>query len=197
MQSKLDLLFAALVKARKLIGHSEYVIAGSLSVLAFEESGCLPSEMAMSNDFDMYTKTDPGRILDVAHALGEGSAFFDENDMYIDPISPRLLTLPDGWEERMNMIERDGIKAFFLEPNDAAISKYTRGAPNDERWIRAGIKAKLIDLDVIVGRLRDTSFVDAAEEAQVRGRIAKDFELVASPDVSGASLTKRGRKPKR
>ncbi len=176
MAHRLDLLFSALTQAKQLIGHREYVIVGSLSALALEDSGRLPPEMAMSNDFDMYTRTDPGRIHDVALALGEGSAFFEANDMYIDPISPKLLTLPEGWEDRMMLLERDGIRAYFLEPNDAAISKYTRGAPNDERWIQAGIKARLIDLEVVARRLRETTFLDAAEESATRARVNRDIE---------------------
>ncbi|WP_212745039.1 DUF6036 family nucleotidyltransferase [Hydrogenophaga sp. 2FB] len=195
MSHRLDLLFSALAKAKKLIGHSEYVIVGSLSAVALEDSGRLPPEMAMSNDFDMYTKADPGRIHDVAEALGEGSAFFDENDMYIDPVSPKLLTLPEGWEDRMNVLERDGIKAYFLEPNDAAISKYARGAPNDERWIKAGVRAQLIDLDVVVSRLRKTSFLDAAEEAATRARIHKDMESTPpTPEADSPSPHKKSRR---
>lgn len=185
MAHRLDVLFSALTKAKKLIGHSEYVIVGSLSAIALEDSGRLPPEMAMSNDFDMYTRADPGRIDDIAEALGEGSAFFDEHDMYIDPVSPKLLTLPEGWEDRMTPLERDGIKAYFLDPNDAAISKYTRGAPNDARWITAGIQAQLIDLEVVAHRLRTTRFLDAAEEAATRARIDRDIQNTASPKRKG------------
>lgn len=137
--------------------------------------------MTMSNDFDMYTKADPGRILGIADALGEGSAFFAEYDMYIDPVSPKLLTLPEGWEDRMTLLERDGIKAYFLDPNDAAISNYTRGAPNDARWITAGINARLIDLEVVARRVKTARFLDAAEEAATRARIDKDIESSSSP----------------
>ena len=179
MPSKLDLLFDALEQARQLIGHSEYVIVGSLSAIAHETSGRLPPEMAISNDFDMYTRADPGRIHDVVKALGEGSPFFDENDAFIDPVSPRLLTLPDGWEDRMMLIPRNGIKAFFLDANDAAISKYTRGAPNDVRWIQAGIRAGLIDLDVVAQRLSLTRFLDDDEARATKQRVALDRDAFA------------------
>ncbi len=79
--SKLDILFQALSEAKKLTGHTEYVIVGSLCALVHEDSGRLPRDMVRSNDFDTYTRADPGRILDVAHALGEGSAFFEDHDM--------------------------------------------------------------------------------------------------------------------
>jgi hypothetical protein len=176
MPGKLELLFDALERARQLIGHSEYVIVGSLSAIAHETSGRLPPEMAMSNDFDMYSRADPGRIHDVVAALGEGSPFYDENDAFIDPVSPKLLTLPTGWEERMRLIERNGIKAFFLDANDAAISKYARGAPTDERWIQAGIRAGIVSLDVVVERLGTARFLDVDEERATKQRVARDVE---------------------
>jgi len=107
---------------------------------------------------------------------GEGSRFYDENDAFIDPVSPRLLTLPAGWEERMRLIERNGIKAFFLDANDAAISKYARGAPNDERWIQAGIRAGIVSLDVVVERLGTARFLDVDEERATKQRVARDVE---------------------
>lgn len=177
MPARLDVLFDALEQARQIIGHTEYVIVGSLSAIAHETSGLLPPEMAISNDFDMYTRADPGRIHDVVRALGEGSPFYDENDAFIDPVSPKLLTLPDGWEDRMRLIERSGIKAFFLEANDAAISKYTRGAPNDARWIQAGVRAGLIDLEVVMQRLPVTRFLDDDEAKATRQRVVADQKI--------------------
>jgi hypothetical protein len=103
-----------------------------------------------------------------------------QNDAFIDPVSPRLLTLPDGWEDRMKLISRNGIKAFFLDANDAAISKYTRGAPNDMRWIQAGIRAGLIDLDAVVHRLPSTRFLDEDEARATRQRVALDRDTFAS-----------------
>lgn len=50
--------------------------------------------MSMSIDIDCYTKTDPGRILDLRQALGEGSAFHQAHGFFLDPVSPGLPTLP-------------------------------------------------------------------------------------------------------
>ncbi|MBM3391107.1 MAG: hypothetical protein FJY34_03920 [Betaproteobacteria bacterium] len=36
-----------------------------------------------------------------------------------------------------------GIVAGFLDPNDAAVSKYARGEPRDREWIRAGHREPL------------------------------------------------------
>lgn len=75
----------------------------------------------------------------------------------------------------MNLIERDGIKAFFLDPNDAAVSKYTRGAENDLRWIHAGVEAGRVDLETVRERLRTTSFMDSAESHATRARVESDL----------------------
>lgn len=96
MYQKLDLLFQALTRAKDQIGHTEYVIVGSLSVLGVRGLSDIPEKMSRSNDFDAYTKADPGRIFDIRETLGEGSPFFEENDVYIDPVSPKLLTLPEA-----------------------------------------------------------------------------------------------------
>lgn len=42
MPARLDVLFNALEQARQIIGHTEYVIVGSLSAIAHETSGLLP-----------------------------------------------------------------------------------------------------------------------------------------------------------
>lgn len=188
MNDKLELLFQVLASAKSQIGHTDYVIVGSLSVLGVLDHQEIPERMSRSNDFDAYTKADPDRIFDVAKTLGEGSAFFDENDVYLDPVSPKLLTLPEGWEQRLRKVTRDGVNAFFLDLNDAAVSKYARGAENDLRWIRAGVEAGLINLDTVRDRLRTTSFLDAAESEATRRRV----ELDLSAMTSGHAAKKKG-----
>ncbi|PIT79941.1 hypothetical protein B9Z39_15200 [Limnohabitans sp. JirII-29] len=41
------------------------------------------------------------------------------------------------------------INAFFVNPNDVAVSKYIRGEERDVRWIKAGLRIGLLDLDII------------------------------------------------
>ena len=56
--------------------------------------------------------------------------------------SPMLPTLPDGWQARLVKVDfASGMSGWFLEPNDAAISKYVRGQARDFEWIRAGLGA--------------------------------------------------------
>lgn len=167
----LDALFTLLAAARAACGHSEYVVIGSLSILGMEEVSTIPAGMTMSIDADCYTRSDPGRIHDLKPLLGEGSAFHKAHGYYLDPVSPRLPTLPDGWQQRLVRAERSAVVAWFLEPNDAAVSKLARGEPRDLRWVRAGAEAGLVSLPLVRLRMRDTTFLDDAEQSAATRRL--------------------------
>lgn len=174
-------LFKLFDEAHRLTGHKDYVVVGSLSILGTQDEEGLPAEMSMSNDVDSYTKADPGRIHDANAALGEGSEFHKANGYYLDPVSPNLPTLPDGWQQRMTSLNRGNLNLWFLDPDDAAMSKYARSQPNDLRWIRAGILCGLVSLPKIKHRLASTTFLDGEEESRVRVQVDATlawFEIV-------------------
>lgn len=166
----LRLLFA---RARDLCGETDYVVFGSLAVLG--HAGEVPPRMAASLDVDAFSKGDPGRIFELASALGQGSPFEAEHGYYLDPISPRVATLPDGWEARLLRIQLEpDLVAWFLEPNDAAVSKYARMEPRDREWIRPGLRAGILSMAIIEARVRQTTFLDATESARARQALEED-----------------------
>jgi hypothetical protein len=166
----LALLFA---RAAALCQETEYVVLGSLSVLGY--AGEVPPRMAASIDVDAYTKTDPARVFELNAALGQGSRFETEHGYYLDPISPHVATLPEGWEDRLVRIALDArVIAWFLEPNDAAVSKYARGEPRDREWIRPGLRAGIVTYSVVTARFSQTSFFDAAESSRARKALEED-----------------------
>lgn len=158
-QSLLKLLSAA----RGALGHTEYVVIGSLSILGLEDVAEIPEGMSMSIDVDVYTRQDPGRIFDAQNLLGEGSTFHQEHGIYLDAVSPALPTLPIGWESRMLKVAQDGLIVWFLHPDDAAVSKLARSDPNDLRWVREGVAAHLISPPMVRAHFRSTRFMDTAE----------------------------------
>lgn len=164
-------LWTLLQAARSVCGHTDYVVVGSLSILGMEQVTVLPADMTLSIDADCYTMTDPPRIFDLQGALGEGSPFHMRHGIYLDPVSPRLPTLPDGWESRLIAVRHDGLVAHFLEPHDAAISKLARGEPRDLRWVRAGIQAGMIAAPTLALRIKSTRFLDEAEQQRTQERV--------------------------
>jgi hypothetical protein len=167
-----DTLMQLLVAAHRLCGHRDYVVVGSVSVLGMAQVEAIPLDMTMSIDADCYTLADPPRVFDLSAQLGEGSAYHHAHGVYLDPVSPLLPTLPQGWEARLIRIEHSPVTAHCLEPVDAAISKLARGEPRDMRWVRAGLRAQLVSLPLLRLRARSTTFLDAAEQTSTLQRLA-------------------------
>lgn len=170
----LDQVFELLKRARDLSRHREMVIVGSNAVLGKEGTTWIPADMTLSLNCGTYLKADPGRTGDLVKALGEGSPFHREFGFYLDPVSPNLPTLPEQWEARLIPIERDNVCAWFLDPDDTAVSKYARGEDRDIRWIRAGLSASILSIDRIKRLFPKTMFLDAAEERAAQSRLEAD-----------------------
>lgn len=183
---KLDELFELAEEARRLTGHVELVIIGSNSILCLAPHAKIPESMVMSIDVDAYLRQDPGRTGSLKTALGEGSMFHRSHGYFLDPVSPSLATLPDGWEKRLLIERRGDLSVWFLDPDDAAISKYARLEERDRRWIREGLSAGLLSMPKIRSRLQATSFLDDEEEKKVR--------LAIDEDASGLSKPRRRKK---
>lgn len=164
-------LFDLLAAAHAECGHADYVVVGSVSVLGMSEVSAIPAGMTISIDADCYTLADPPRIFDLQATLGEGSAYHRAKGIYLDPVSPKLPTLPDGWQQRLIRMTRNGVTAHFLEPNDAAVSKLARAEPRDVRWVRAGLAAGLVSLPMLRLRMRITGFLDTKEQAAALGAL--------------------------
>lgn len=157
-----DQIGVLLSEASKLTNHKEFVIMGSLSVLGAVAEA--PDAMLMSIDVDLYPLRDPGRAGEIARSLGQGSAFERKHGYYADAVSPGLAALPEGWENRLHRIEYPSqVVGLYLDPNDAAVAKLARSEPRDRRWVREGIKAGIVDADVVEQRMGSAPFLDQAE----------------------------------
>lgn len=160
-------------EARRLGGGTDYVVIGSLAALGYADA--VPPRMAMSLDVDAYCRSDPARVFELAPALGQGSPFEAEHGYYLDPVTPAVATLPEGWASRLVRIELEpDLAAWFLEPHDAAVSKYARMEPRDREWIRAGLEGGILSLPILDARFAQTVFFDAAESARARQALEAD-----------------------
>ena len=162
-----------LAEAARLTHHRDYVIVGSLSILGAVLDP--PEAMIGSIDVDLYPKSDPGRIDEIARVLGEGSAFHRRTGIYADPVSPSLASLPDGWEARLIALPlAGGCVAWCLEPHDAAVSKYVRCEPRDRAWCLAGLRHRILSAPLLRKRLGETHAVEPGEIPRARKALAED-----------------------
>jgi hypothetical protein len=67
-----------------------------------------------------------------------------------------------------------GVHVKFLEPNDAAISKYARGEAKDRQWIREGLRQSILSLATIEYRFRETPFLDQEEHDRAKTLMEED-----------------------
>ncbi len=166
-----------LADIRDAQGIDKFVVVGSLSVLGLVSSREIPDAMLVSNELDGYPEDDPGRRQQIAQQFGQGTRFESEHGYYFDPVAPTLPTLPDGWKDRL--IETrlpSGVQVKFLDPNDAAVSKYARGMPKDREWIREGLAASILSGATIEHRFRSTEFLDQAEHERAKTALAEDLD---------------------
>lgn len=171
-------LVEEIAKTREL---DSLVIVGSLSVLGVITDREVPDAMLVSNEVDAYPESDPSAAFDIARAFGQGSMFEQANGYYFDPISPSLPTLPEGWKQRLVVRDHAGVRMKFLDPNDAAVSKYARGEEKDLRWIDAGLRASILSMATIQYRFRETAFLDDDERERVRELIQSDEKRLGYP----------------
>ncbi len=71
-----------------------------------------------------------------------------------------------------------GAKASFLEPNDAAVSKYARGEVRNRRWIREALRASILSLATHQYCCRETNFPVQPEHIRVKVAILEDRDRV-------------------
>ncbi len=152
-----------LAEAKRITHHTDFVIMGSLSILG--SVAVPPPRMATSIDVDCYPLHDPGRADEISREIGQGSDFEKNHGFYADALRPSIAALPEGWESRLVQLEfPGGIRAHFLEPNDAAVAKLARCEARDKRWVREGLLAGILDENIIETRMRTAPFLDQAEQ---------------------------------
>ncbi len=89
------------------------------------------------------------------------------------PFHPCYQPCPKAGNNGSSRSIESGAAAWFLDPNDAAISKYVRSEPRDREWIRAGLQVGILSLPTIEYRLRET-LMETDEMRRTQQAIAED-----------------------
>jgi hypothetical protein len=163
---QLDHLFREITRQHPV---GTFIIIGSLTVFAVARGRPIPDAMIASVEVDAWPESDPARAFEIARNFGIGSAFEQRHGYYFDPVSPALPTLPDGWQDRLIPVTLPGgAQVKFVDPNDAAIAKLSRGDSKDLAWVREGVAESFLSVATLVYRFRQTVFLDDPERERVR-----------------------------
>jgi hypothetical protein len=152
-------------------------VLGSSSLLAgLPELGEKGGPLELSLDLDLLLDPCDAQQAAVLHeAIGEGSLFQKEYGVYADLMRPDIVeTLPEGWEERCVLLERDRT-VRCLNPIDLAVVKLQLGRAKDVSLLKALIKAGIISIKALQEAYQGTAMNE--REMFKAGRLLRRLEV--------------------
>jgi hypothetical protein len=69
------------------------------------------------------------------------------------------------------------VKAFFVQPDDVAVSKYMRGEERDLRWLLAGLRSGILSMDTIERRIASAPALEGELQAALK-RMARHRKVL-------------------
>ena len=161
--------------AADITGETELVVVGSQAILGpFPDA---PQTMLRSMEADLYPRSAPEKADDIDGSLGDGSVFHRTYGYYAHGVGPETAKAPAGWEQRLIAVEiparlaaRRPVVALCLEPHDLVLAKCVAGRERDWEFAREALAHRLVDPDVLLGRIEDLP-VDEEHRRHVRARL--------------------------
>lgn len=163
--------FEHVVRAAAAVVEDELIIVGSQAILA--QYPLAPAEMVVSEELDLYPRSDPARSIEIEAALGQGSQFEETFGYRAHGVGPETATLPDGWQERLVRVDVGTLTGppavgWAAEAHDLVLSKLVAGRDEDYIFATAALRAGLIDAVELTQRCDG---IDARHRDAVRQRV--------------------------
>ena len=129
-----------------ITGCREIVVIGSQSLLAsFPDA---PADLLGSMEVDCYPNDNPALADLIDGSIGELSPFHETFGYYAHGIGPETASLPADWRARVVCLQSEntgGTIGLCLSPADLAVSKLLAGREKDIEFVRAMLKAGVVD----------------------------------------------------
>jgi hypothetical protein len=150
-------------------GEREIVVIGSQAILASVDDP--PAALVESMELDVYPLKDPNKAKEIDAVLGDGSPFQGTYGFYAHGVGPETVKAPAGWQERLIRVAvppRPAQKvepiAYCLELHDLVLAKCAAGRERDWNYAREMLKRELVELDELLGSVRDVPVPAATQE---------------------------------
>jgi hypothetical protein len=140
--------------ATGITGTDRFVIIGSQAILGQFRNP--PDELLVSMEADIFSLRSAGDADLIDGSIGEGSPFHQTFGYYAHGVAEETAVLPGGWRDRLVVLQNantGGGVGLCLEVHDLAISKLIAGREKDMDFIRALLRNKLANLEVLEERL--------------------------------------------
>jgi hypothetical protein len=161
----------AIRAAGAISGDRELYIVGSQAIL-----GSIPrphADLCRSMEVDIAPRNFPEREALIEGSIGELSPFHETFGFWVDGIDIRTITLPDGWESRLVVVDNantNGFRGLCLDPGDLAVSKLAAGRDKDMAYVRTMVEEGLVALEAIERRLASVASLGPEDRDRLRGR---------------------------
>jgi hypothetical protein len=156
-------LRTALKAAARIAREREFYLIGSQAVHAHSKRP--PTEVLLSQECDLYPRTNPQAAAMLDCELGRNSAFARKNGFYVDVVTPDIANLPEGWQKRVKPFRAGRVTASCLEIHDLLASKLAAGRLKDLELVGAVLKLRLAKVSTLRTRLAKLIPVSVSEQA--------------------------------
>lgn len=154
--------------AAAVTGESTFYVVGSAAILpALDEGTSVPDVVQRSREADLIPLSGSTRTIDLIDgALGQDSIFDGTFGYYADGVDFSTVGFaPAGWRERTirfaTAATHDAV-GLCMEPHDLAIAKLCAGRDKDLEFVRALLRAGVLDAKVLFDRLGAVTAPDAS-----------------------------------
>ena len=165
-----------LIRAAGAIADTQdLIVVGSQAILGQFPSA--PPELLVSNEADLYPRSDPSRSELIDGSIGQDSPFQRQFGYYAHGVDETTAILPAGWRDRLFLIDNENtrsIRGWCLEVHDLAIAKYAAGREKDLDFTAALSRHRMVSRATLEERLAHTP-VDPVIHGLIARRIAHDF----------------------
>jgi len=154
--------------AATIADDEEIVVIGSQAILGQFPNA--PASMRVSTEADLYPRHFPERADLIDGSIGELSPFHTTYGYYAQGVSPTTAFLPDGWQDRLIVIQNDNTRqarGLCLEIHDLLAAKAAAGREKDIDFLKDAAKYQLASRDELLSRVKllnaDRELIQRAE----------------------------------
>jgi hypothetical protein len=152
----------------------DIVIIGSQAILGTYPEA--PEFLLRSMEADVFPLKRPEDSILIDGAIGELSIFHETFGYYAHGVAEDTAMLPAGWKTRLVPIRNEntrGCTGWCLDAADLAVAKLLAGREKDLEYLECLLRHRLVDTDVVRGRLTEVTTLSAEDIALANARWTK------------------------
>lgn len=135
-------------------------------------------------EVDIAPKNRPELEELIEGSIGELSPFHATFGFYVDGVDLKGITLADGWDRRVVVVENantNGYRGLCLDPTDLAVSKLAAARPKDLEFVGVLLREKLLTFAAIGQRLEAVTTLAAQQITELHGCLKRAAALPLPP----------------